>query len=255
LGKDLRVFDPAMRPQNIVTILVNPENPDNIGAAARAIRNMGFSELRLVSPPANWRQRARKMAVSAGGVLGGAKVFRSLRDAVRDVGFLIGTTRRGGARRGSFLAFDEAVEKLRKISNNQKAGIVFGCESKGLKNEHILMCDYLMTIPTGRAYPSLNLAQAVIVSLFSVMNSAGRVKAKPYREKEPFLTKKEIEITLGHFEKALTALGYGASGANLRPRILRTLADLIKRNGILNREAQMIKGLSRKITEKVLSRS
>ena len=237
-----------MKKEKISILLVSPENPDNIGAAARAIKNMGFSELRLVAPPLKWQTKAKMMAVSADDVLEQAKVFPTLQTAIQDLGLVIGTTRRGGGHRGAFLPFDQAISKVRGGSSHQKIGIVFGRESKGLANEDSALCDLLVTIPTGQAYPSLNLAQAVMVLLFAL--SWGR-RATPKTTSERALNKKEIEATIAHFETALKVLGYKKGGADLLPRILQTLRGLIKRAGLLEPEAQMIKGLSRKIRDKV----
>ncbi len=237
-----------MQKNNIAIILVAPENPDNIGAVARAVKNMGFSDLRLVMPPHGWRTKSKKMAVSAANILAEARTFPSIQKAVEDLGFVIGTTRRSGSHRGAFLSFDAGISKVRRSSLRQKTGIVFGRESKGLANEESSLCDHLVTIPTGSAYPSLNLAQAVMVLLFALSwdRHEGSV-AVPERA----LNKKEIEITIGHFEEALKVLGYKSGGADLLPRILKTFRGLIKRSGLLEAEAQMVKGLSRKIREKM----
>ena len=134
-----------MKKENIAIILVFPENPDNVGAAARAIKNMGFSDLRLVGPPRSWRTRAKKMAVSAGDILKKGEEYASLQDAVQDLGLVVGTTRRSGGHRGAFLSFDQTVAKIRGSSRRQKIGIVFGRESKGLANEDSALCDQLAT--------------------------------------------------------------------------------------------------------------
>jgi len=238
-----------MKKEHLAIILVSPENPDNIGAAARAIKNMGFEGLRLVEPPKSWRTKAKKMAVSAEDILQKGEVYGSLQDAIQDLGLVIGTTRRSGGQRGPFLPFEQTIAKIRGGSYRQKIGIVFGRESKGLANEDSALCDHLVTIPTGPSYPSLNLAQAVMVMLFALSWGRGLKKVVP---QERALNKKEIEVTIAHFEEALRVLGYKEGGADLLPRILRTLRGLIKRSGLLAPEAQMIKGLSRKIREKIL---
>jgi TrmH family RNA methyltransferase len=237
-----------MKKNNIAIILVCPENPDNIGAVARAIKNMGFSDLRLIAPPEGWRSKSKKMAVSAVDILAEARTFPSLQKAVGDLGLVIGTTRRSGSHRGAFLSFDAGISKVRRSSLRQKTGIVFGRESKGLANEESVLCDHLVTIPTGSVYPSLNLAQAVMVLLFALSwDRHEGFEAVPERA----LNKKEIEVTVAHFEEALKILGYRAGGANLLPRILKTFRGLIKRSGLWEAEAQMVKGLSRKIREKI----
>ena len=154
-----------MKNKNVAVILVFPENADNIGAVARALKNTGFSELRLVRPPRNWRVKGKKLAMSATDVLKAGKEYVSLEKAVHDRSLVIGATRRHGAGRGSFLPFQEAITKVRKSSDRLRVGIVFGCESKGLANKDIALCDQLVTIPANSRYPSLNLAQAVMVVL------------------------------------------------------------------------------------------
>lgn len=240
-----------MNPENIAVVLVSPENPDNIGAAARAVKNMGFSDLRLVKPPKGWRVKARKMAMTAGDILKEAKVFSSLREAILDVGLVIGTTRRGGGHRGDFLPFNKVVSGIRGNSPSRRVGIVFGRESKGLANEESDLCDQMVTIPTGPAYPSLNLAQAVMVMLFAISWERPHLRAVAPVTSGRILNKKEIHVTIAHFSEALKVLGYKKGGADLLPRILKTLQGLIKRAGLLEAEAQMIKGLSRRIREKV----
>ncbi|MFH0985813.1 MAG: RNA methyltransferase [Candidatus Omnitrophota bacterium] len=238
-----------MKKENIAIILVSPENSDNIGAVARAVKNMDFSDLRLVNPPKAWRTKAKKMAVSAVDIIKSGRKFNSLQDAIRDLGVVIGTTRRAGGQRGAFLPFERTISKVRADSGSRKVGIVFGRESKGLANEESDLCDHLVTIPTGVTYPSLNLAQAVMVMLFALSRERGPEESVT---QERALNKKEIEVAIAHFEEALKVLGYRRGGADLLPRILRTLRGLIKRSGLLEPEAQMLKGLSRKIREKVL---
>lgn len=239
-----------MKHANLVVVLVAPENVDNIGAVARALKNTGFSELRLVRPPKHWRTKGRKMAMSAADVLRRGKEFVSLEKAVYDLNFVVGTTRRQGTGRGFFLPFRETLEKVRKSSARLKTGIVFGCESKGLANKDSALCDQLVTIPASLRYPSFNLAQAVMVTLFSLSLSPGEERSGG---QERFLNKKETGIALKHFEAALKALGYRRGGNDLLPRILGTMKGLFKRSGLLGPEAQMIKGLSRRIREKILS--
>lgn len=234
--------------KNITVILVSPENIDNMGAVARAIKNMGFCNLRLIKPPSNWRIKGRKMAVSGADILERAKVFSSLERATEDLNFVVGTTRRRGEKRGSFISFEEAVKKIKRKTKRFKTGIVFGRESKGLSNNDLELCDALTTIPANAIYPSLNLAQAVMVCLFAINL---RKTEKEGDDKENFLNKKEIKSATNRFRGALKKLGYGTEKDNVLERIMTTLDGMIKRNGLLESESQMIKGLSRRISEKV----
>jgi len=151
----------------ISILLVEPENPDNIGAVARAMKNMGLRDLRLVCPPRLWKSKGKKMAVSAYDVLQKAHVFKSVEEAVSDSHLVIGTTRRGGPRRGSFLKFEETLEKIKKTKASHRVTLMFGKESKGLDNPSLNRCDWVTTIPVHPDMPSINLAQAVMIFAFS----------------------------------------------------------------------------------------
>src|SRR4029079_19658477 len=127
-------------------VLVEPENPDNIGAVARAMMNMDLADLRLVKPPAKWKEKAKKMAVHAFPLLAHAKVFDSLKEALADVHFVIGTTRRQGGRRRAFLVIDDGMGRCRHVAKKRNASVVFGKESKGLSNSDLDLCDWFTTI-------------------------------------------------------------------------------------------------------------
>ena len=234
----------AMNP-SIAIILVETENPDNIGAAARAMKNMGLSDLRLVKPPAHWKRKGKKMAMSAYDVLKQARVFKALSDAVRDRHFVIATSRRQGRRRGRLLGFEDALQKIKSTTHSgKKTAIVFGKESKGLSNEHLLFCDSVTTFPTHSAYPSINLAQAVMIMAFSLFM---RADVKSETEDLPLISKTEMETALEAFNRGVNALGYKEEVAL---RVHKTFRALIKRSGLLPSEAQMLKGLSRRVRER-----
>ena len=236
----------------ISIVLVEPENPDNIGASARALKNMGLENLRLVKPPSRWKKRGRKMAMSALDVLENAQVFKSVRDSVADAHLVIGTTRRVGPKRGAFISFPEALRKIKSLSRKGRVAILFGKESKGLDNNSLALCDWLTTIPSSAAYPSLNLAQAVMATVLSLYEA--KVRKTLQKKKIKLLPKKEIEEVMERFEKALRVLEYEVEENGIIERIMKTFHRLLKRNGLLQSEAQMLRGLSRRICDKVNER-
>ena len=241
------------RNDRICIILVEPENPDNIGAVARAMKNMALSNLRLVKPPKHWRRLGKKMAMSGLEVLKKAGEFKTLKQAVSDVRLVIGTTRRKGPKRGQFIDFDGAIQKLTAARPGFRAALVFGKESKGLDNSSLRLCDRTVMIPANPDYPSLNLAQAVMVFAFSIfMATRDRQRniACPLLLTEPFASKKETEEVLVALKSALKALGYD-SGRGLLERVKNSFHRLLKRNGILESEARMFKGLTRRIVQKL----
>ena len=230
----------------IAMILVEPENPDNIGAAARAIQNMGLRDLRLVAPPPGWREKAKKMAVNATSVLASARVYEDLGTAIADCHFVVATTRRQGMQRRAFLEFEEAMARVRTSGRRSISAVVFGRESKGLKNEDLLLCDWFTTIPSGPEYASINLAQAIMIVCFSIYT--GKVRAAGY-DAVTKVSKEEFEGIMARFNEAVTALEYKPE---IILRVDRTFRAMLKRGGLLKSEGEMIKGLSRRILERTV---
>lgn len=232
-------------------VLVEPENPDNIGAAARAMKNMGFSDLRLVKPPRGWMKKAKKMSMSAYDVVQNAKVFSNAAKAVADLKAVIGTSCRYGEKRGMFQPWGAILEKSPRLAAGGPAGILFGKESKGLDNASLKLCDWVTTIPANPIYPSLNLAQAVLIVCyeFSRFFDAGKTV---YATDMQFVSKDETGEVLGRLKKALQTLGYEKAGSKARivERIIATFHRMLKRSGLLECEAQMLRGLSRRIIQR-----
>lgn len=230
---------------SIAIVLDEPENSDNIGAVARSMKNMGIKELRLVSPPENWQTDARKLAVGAADLLDKAAVYTTIQDALSDRHLVIGTTRRLGNFRRAHIEFDDAMARvLAEHKSRRKAAVLFGKESKGLSNESLRLCDWFATIPTSPDYPSINLAQAVMIVCYSLFT--GSVATQGYQNWK-VVTKQEFEQMMTAFNYALKALEYRAPVAE---RIDHTFRDLVKRSGVLKPEAQMFLGLSRRICER-----
>lgn len=245
--------------ENLCFVLVEPENPDNIGAAARAIKNMGFCDLRLINPPRDWRTKSKKMAPHATDVLHDAKVFEHLQGALEDIQLAIATSRRVGPKRGRFIDFHEAVEKARKGMPGQRVAFVFGKESKGLDNESLNLCDFIATVSTHAECPSINLAQAVMIAAFAMSTLSGMPSYNDRRNNQQkqlrspiFAGKKEMSDVLLTLEKTLVGLDYTyGQGSRTVERIRASWHRLFKRSGLLYSEVQMLKGFNRRIQERV----
>jgi tRNA/rRNA methyltransferase len=144
-------------------VLVRPRNPKNIGAAARAMKNFGFTDLVVVAPhPPVWYE-ALVSAVGGEDVIRGARVENTLLDAVSDCSLVIGTA---GGRRVANIGPTEAREVLR--ASEKGAALVFGSEKTGLTNAEMSICHKILTIPTEDECPSLNLAQAVAICCYEL---------------------------------------------------------------------------------------
>lgn len=161
-----------INPENIHFILVEPKTPGNIGAAARAIKTMGFSNLTLINPGDLKAPEARWMAHGAEEVLDSAGVFPSLPEALQDSHFVVATTQRVRGYHFPYYTPTELGEKLIPLSQAHRVALVFGRESSGLTNEELRCCHAISTIPAAVNHPSLNLAQAVMVYAYELFKAS-----------------------------------------------------------------------------------
>lgn len=152
-------------------VLVEPKYSGNIGSVARCMKNFGVSELYLVNP-CELDDTAYMMAVHAGDILDRAKIFSRFEDAIRDLDLAVATTSVIEEHRKACLRKAYTPKELLEIIKgfNGKVGIVFGREDYGLYNEEIKECDLLLTIPTSKEYPSMNLSHAVAVVLYELFS-------------------------------------------------------------------------------------
>ncbi len=150
-------------------VLVRPRNSLNIGAAARAMSNFGFRDLRVVAPYEPVWQETRS-AVGAGAVLRSARAVNDLREAIEDVTLVVGTT--AGSRRNldrDLISLMEFRAWLQTRAEKGRAALLFGSEKTGLSNEHLSYCHALVRIPTTTRCPSMNLGQAVAVCCYELV--------------------------------------------------------------------------------------
>ena len=150
-------------------ILVEPAVPENIGAAARAIKTMGFSSLRLVNTKKHLDEKAGWVAHASHEILEKAETFSSLKEAVKDMDWIIGTSAKKRRVNEDYYPIN-TINKLieAKANSIQNIAIVFGREESGLTNEELKLCDILTTVPMKTTYPSLNLAQSVMIYAYTL---------------------------------------------------------------------------------------
>ncbi|KIU33003.1 tRNA/rRNA methyltransferase [Atlantibacter hermannii] len=157
-------------------ILVSPARPENIGAAARAMKTMGFNQLRIVASDAHLQPATRWVAHGAGDIIDNIQVYPTLADAVADMDFIIATTARSRAKFHYYATPEQLVPLLREKQQwMSRMALVFGREDSGLTNEELALADILTGVPMVADYPSLNLGQAVMVycyQLASLMQTA-----------------------------------------------------------------------------------
>lgn len=143
-------------------VLVSPARPENVGAAARAIKTMGFDAMRIVASQAHQQEQAGWVAHGAQELLASAESFDTLEAALADVDLAVATTARQRGRYQHYLTPAEAREQI-AAKHLQKVAIVFGCEESGLSNEQLGHCDLISYLPLRVSYPSLNLGQAIML--------------------------------------------------------------------------------------------
>ncbi|BDX39524.1 tRNA (cytidine/uridine-2'-O-)-methyltransferase TrmJ [Tenuifilaceae bacterium CYCD] len=154
-------------------ILVEPAVPENVGAAARAIKTMGFNNLRLVNPCDHLDIKARMLAHASNDILENATVYQSLKEAITDVDFVFATSAKQRWVKLDIVPCNEIVDFINKKENTVSSiAIVFGREESGLTNEEIALCHRVSHVPLKTQYPSLNLAQSVMIYAYtlSVLN-------------------------------------------------------------------------------------
>src|SRR5437879_2479038 len=186
-------------------ILVSPRNPLNIGTAARAMSNFGFLHLRVVNPY-NLAFREARSAVGAAPLLARAEEFNTLAEAVADCTLVVGTTTVGLRQlRHPVRRLEQAAPLIRKRLATSPVGLLFGSEKRGLSNEDLSHCHWLLRIPTREEHRSMNLGQAVAVCLYELARDPQGV-SKP--EKHIPATAADLERLTTLLLDALRSSGY-----------------------------------------------
>ncbi len=238
----------ADKTDRLRVVLVEPRNPLNIGAAARAMNNFGFRRLRVVRPYAPSFREARS-AVGASALLADAEEYKTVAEAVADCALVVGTT--AGGRRGlkhPLKSLEEGARLIRRRLGSAPVAILFGSEKRGLSNQDLSYCHSLMRIPTREAHGSMNLGQAVAVCMYEL---AGGRKEKTGAETRERATAGEVERITTILLDALRESGY------LKPRAAQPSEDkvrrLVRRLDLGADDAQVWLGMLRQILWKLRS--
>ena len=186
-------------------VLVNTRNPLNIGAAARAMSNFGFFHLRVVNPYQLAFREARS-AVGASPVLAAAEEFSSIAEAVADCTLVVGTTAVGRRElQHPLKRLEQAAPLIRRRLAAGRVALLFGSEKRGLSNDDLSHCHWLLRIPTREDHRSMNLGQAVAVCLYELARDP---RAAPPVEKRTAATAADLERITSVLLDALRASGF-----------------------------------------------
>ena len=242
-----------LRPQSdltlrdrLIVVLVSTRNPLNIGAAARAMSNFGFSRLRVVNPYEVAFEEARS-AVGATTLLKTAERFRSVADAVADCALVVGTTAaRNRKLDHELLPIEKGASVIRRRAG--RIALLFGSEKRGLSNEDLSHCNLLLRIPTEENHPSMNLGQAVAVCLYELARS-GNIAAK--NQQQPLAKSVSLDRLTELLSDALSCAGYTSTGAGTISE--QKLRRLVRRLHLSEEDATLLSGMLRQMLWKVQS--
>jgi TrmH family RNA methyltransferase len=221
-------------------ILFEPSHPGNIGASARAMKTMGFTDLALVNLPAPVDSKARARSAGALDVLTSARHYETLADAIGDCGLVIGASAR--RRRLSMPELDprECAQRVIAEAGEKPVALVFGTERAGLKNAELDRCNALVYIPSNPEYSSLNLAMAVQIIAYELRRALG-LDSKPDNPESPPASAADMEKFYEHLERVLRGSGFLKPG---NPRqLMRRLRRLFNRAGLDENELNIMRGV------------
>jgi tRNA/rRNA methyltransferase len=224
--------------ENISVVLVEPLHSGNIGSVARALKNMGLSRLKLVNPCNPKNRECQMMAVNALDVIEKASLYSSLEEAVADQNVVIGTTSsRGGRQKTRIYTPREIAPRIWQYAETQRVCLVFGPERRGLSEEQLALCLYLVTIPASPLFPTLNLAQAVMLMAYELF-SLSETERNPLPE---LATEEERARMFQHMEQVLVEIGF-LSRSN-PGHMMRAIRRILGQADLTDRDVRILRGI------------
>ena len=244
---------------SIRVVLVDPNHPGNIGAVARAMKNMGLTELHLVRPKSFPHAEATARASGADDVLDAARVHEEFADAIAECGLVVGTSSRQRYLSLELVEPRECAQHVARAAQTGNVALVFGSEKYGLTNEELARCNLMVTIPTAPGYASLNLGMAVQLIAYEVWLAMRPGAPLPPPQEVPSATADEMVRLYEHIERVLEEIDFRdrTGGGNLMARIRR----LFNRARLDQNEMNILRGIltavqaRRRLAGKVAQRS
>jgi tRNA/rRNA methyltransferase len=232
-------------------VLVRTRNPLNLGAAARAMSNFGFLQLRVVQPYQAAFREARS-AVGAAALLAEAEEFDTVAGAVADCTLVVGTSAIGTREvHHPVRTLPAGARLIRQRLGSGRAAILFGSEKVGLSNQDMSHCDWLMRIPTRAEHGSMNLGQAVAVCLYEVARA--RAPSISFKQDRRPAAAGELERITEVLVETLTASGYFKPRSGIATRDKDKVRRLVRRLGLPADDAEVWLGMLRQIGWKLRS--
>jgi TrmH family RNA methyltransferase len=252
--EEARPHREAAQAAAVAVVLVRPREEGNVGAAARAMANMGLARLILVEPAAPLGPTARAFAVGARSVLDGCSRVESLREALAPFPRVVGTTSTRDRRQAvPLIGPRELPERLAADPQGTPVALVFGPEVGGLTNEELAYANLVVSVPCAPLQPTLNLAQAVLILAYELYQAkrgeprplAGVAGAKaPADGTDPPATSAEVDGLFDHAAAVLRRIGFERDSTF--PGVLRDLRAAAARARLSQREAAVLRGICRR---------
>ena len=227
---------------NISIVMVRPRYPENIGAAARAMCNMGIKKLVVVAPENFDIEKVRKLATHAASeVVDKIEIFEYVREALAPYNYVVGTTARLGGERRTISSPSVAAEKLAAISRKNRVAVLFGPEDRGLLNDDIRLCHEIVNIPASD-FSSLNVSQAVLIICYELFLAG--LEEKP-KFAPRLATRYELDGMYDQLKEILVRINY------INPENpdywMNKLRRFFTRLELRAREVSIIRGICRQI--------
>ncbi|MFV0320927.1 MAG: RNA methyltransferase [Alphaproteobacteria bacterium] len=236
-----------------IIILLRPQLGENIGMVARAMLNMGLTELRLVAPKQGWPNDAA-INPSSGALPEAVNVtvFDCAKDAIADIHQIWATTARPRQMSMEVQAPDIAINEIKhELQKGQKIGVMFGREATGMNNDEIVLADKIITAPLNPAFSSLNLAQAVLLVAWEwrKQNTHEPTEILPRYGQSAPASKQELNYLFEHLETELDLVGFFKT-AEKKPIMARNLRNIFERSQLSSQEVRTLRGMIAGLTRR-----
>ena len=242
---------PGWSPDGPVSILVEPQMGENIGAAARAMWNFGLRGLRVVNPRDGWPNPAAvAMASGAGGVLDEARIYPTTAEAVADLHVVYATTARPREMAKTVMTPERAMAHARElIGAGKRVGILYGRERTGLETGDAVRANAIVTVPVNPAFASLNLAQCVLLMSYEWRRQVDETppEVRAGGRSEPALSG-DVERMLDHLEAELEGANFFWP-APKKPAMVVNLRNLFRRAPLTDQDVRTLRGVIRALAE------
>ena len=228
---------------NIAVVLVRTSHPGNIGAAARAMANMGLSDLRLIEPAGFPGPEATARAAGANHVLENAQISHTLDEAIADSGFVVGATARSRSIAWPSSDLASGMTELVEQSRAGKVSLIFGREASGLTNDELDRCQRHVRVPVNENFPSLNLAAAVLIFCYELRRAYSAVDGLSdggMNISLPLASAEQVQGFFQHLEIVLNEIGFLKSPST---RLLRKIKRIFSRTPLQEQEVNILRGI------------